>query len=64
MENLDHLFLSCDFFGKIWDDILHWLGFIMVQPPHVADHFYQFETLGGFSDSDRFVFNLIWLTSV
>jgi len=59
MEDINHLFLSCDYFGKIWDAILHWLGFIMVQTTQVANHFYQFETLGGFSKSVRIVFNLI-----
>jgi len=26
-----------------WDDILHWVGFIMVQPAQVADHFTKFK---------------------
>jgi len=59
MEDIDHLFLSCDYFGKTWNEIMHWLRIIMVQPAHVANHFYQFETLGGFSKSVRLVFNLI-----
>jgi len=47
---------------KNWNEILHWLRIIMVQPTHVADHFYQFETLGGFSKSVRLVFTLIWIS--
>jgi len=64
MEDLDHLFLSCDYFWKIWDDILHYLGFIMVQQTQVAHHFYQFGTLASFSKSVRLVFNLMSLLSV
>jgi len=36
----------------------------MVQSTQVVDHFYQFETLGGFSKSVHLVFNLIWLFCV
>jgi hypothetical protein len=27
MEDTKHLFLSCDFFGKLWYNIFNWLGF-------------------------------------
>jgi len=61
MEDIDHLFLSFNYFRKIWNDILHWLG-LMVQQAQVVDYFYRFETLDGFSKHVRLVFNLIWLS--
>lgn len=47
MEDIDHLFLSCDFFRHLWHDIANWLGFSTMPPEHVSDHFLQFENLGG-----------------
>ncbi|KEH43022.1 hypothetical protein MTR_1g080940 [Medicago truncatula] len=47
MEDIDHLFLSCDFFGHLWHDIANWLGFSTMPPEHESDHFLQFENLGG-----------------
>jgi len=49
MEDIDHFFISCEFFRKIWLGISHWLGFSTIRHAHVVDHFYQFEYLGGFS---------------
>jgi len=64
MEDINHLFLSCDFFGKIWIGISNWLGFTTVHPKHVADHFLQFENLGGFPKNIRITFQLIWLAFI
>jgi len=47
-EYIHHLFLSCDFFEKIWCGISNWLDFITVHPAHVSNHLLQFKTLGGF----------------
>jgi hypothetical protein len=47
-KDIDNLFLSCDFFKKIWYGISSWLGFIMVHLAHVLNHLLQFEILGGF----------------
>jgi len=48
LMDIDHLFLSCDFFGKIWYDISSWLGFTTIHPTRVSDHLLQFGTLGVF----------------
>jgi len=37
-EDIDHLFLSCDFYEQIWYDIYNWLGIVTVKPAHVKDH--------------------------
>jgi len=64
MEDAKHLFLSCDFFGKLWYGISHWLSYHIVFPEHVPDHLYQFGTLGGFSKNNCSAFHLIWLSCV
>jgi len=64
IEDIDHLFVSCDVFGKIWLGIYNWLGLTTVHPKHVADHLLQFEHLGGFSKYTRATFQLICLSSV
>lgn len=48
-EDIDHLFLFCGFFEKIWYDIFCWPCFTTVHHVRIADHLLQFENLGGFS---------------
>jgi len=57
-EDIDHLFLSCDFFRKIWYDIFIWFGFTMF-----ADHLFQFGNLGSFLKNYMHFssFNLIFM---
>jgi len=64
IEDAKHLFLSCDFFGKLWYGISQWLGYQLVFPDNVSDHLYQFSTFSGFSNSKRSALNLIWLSCV
>jgi len=59
LEDADHLFFSCDLFGKLWYGISHWLRFHTVFPEHVSDHLYQFGTLGEFFKTNHSTFNLI-----
>jgi len=35
MEDAKHLFFSCEFFGKLWYSISHWLSYHIVFPKHV-----------------------------
>jgi len=48
MEDIDDIFLNVIFFEIFWIGISNWLGFTTMHPKHVADHFLQFENLGGF----------------
>jgi len=64
MEDAKHLFLFCDFYGKLWYGISHWLSYHIVFFEHMPDHLYQSGTLGGFSKKHRSSFNLIWLSCV
>lgn len=63
-KNVDHLFLSCNSFGKIWFGIYNWLRRTTVHLENVADHLLQFEHLGGFSKNIRTTIQLIWFSSV
>ena len=64
IEDANHLFLSCDFFDKLWYGISHWLGYNIVFPENMSDHLYQFGTFSGFSNSKHSALNLIWLSCV
>jgi len=64
IEDVNHLFLSCDFFGKLWYGISHWLGYHLMFPKNVSDHLYQFDTFNDFSNSKRSALNLILLSYV
>jgi len=62
MEDVDHLLLSFDYFGKIWNGILQWLDFCAEQLKQAVNHLQQFESVGGFHKSIRLVFNIILLS--
>lgn len=61
-KDINHLFLSCDFFGKVWTGTYNWLCLTTVHPAQVSDHLLQFG--GGFSKSSCTVLRSIWLTCV
>jgi hypothetical protein len=63
-EDIDHLFLTCEFYGKIWYEIYNWLGLFSVKPAHIHNHIIQFPSLGGFSKHTCSTFYLIWLSTV
>jgi len=64
MKDVNHLFLFCDFFGKIWYSVTSWLGFVTGRPTHLSDHLLQFGTLGGFLKGICLALNVIWLSCV
>lgn len=39
-ESTTHLFLHCDTFGLLWQNILSWLVVEGVEPYDIIDHFY------------------------
>jgi len=47
LENVNHLFLHCSFFGAVWCHIMRWVGFSMVTPFAISDHCTQFSFVGG-----------------
>lgn len=64
MEDINHLFISCDLFEIFWHGISNWLRFLKVHLEHVEDHFLQFENLGRFPKNIHATFQLIWLSCV
>jgi len=41
-EDKDHLFVTCDFYGKILMVVSCWLGFSMAAQGNLSDHLIQF----------------------
>jgi len=65
METSPHLFLHCQFFGKIWHFIHLWLGVCSVIPNMPADYLNQFAFVGGFCSKRRLsIMQLIWYVTV
>jgi len=58
------LFLHSNLFGSVWNYILRWLGVSAVLPFDVADHFNQFNFLGGVAKSRRSISQVIWFATV
>jgi len=59
VDDMNHLFLSCDCFRKLWCGLYSWFGFTTVHPAQVEDHFLQFRSLGGYSKNIRLVLLLV-----
>ena len=47
LETSSHLLLHCRTFGEVWHFIHNWLGVCSVLPNAPADHFLQFNSIGG-----------------
>jgi len=41
-ETSQHLFISCGFYGSLWQAVRSWLGVSGPNPLSISDHFYQF----------------------
>jgi len=65
METSPHLFLHCQFFGKVWHFIHLWLGVCSVIPNMPADYLNQFAFVGGFCSKRQLsILQLIWYATV
>jgi len=64
VETSSHLFLHCNFFGSVWNQILRWLGVSSVMPCDVLTHFNQFSFFGGAAKSRRSILQIIWFATV
>jgi len=62
MEDMDHLFFKCDYYGRLWLSILDWLGITIVSQGDVISHSTHFGGLGGFSRNSRTMFTIIWIS--
>jgi len=59
-ESETHLFLSCHFFGQLWQLVRNWFGVYSADLSNIVDHFYQFATSSGYGKSRCSLMHLIW----
>lgn len=59
VEDLNHLFLSCQYFGALWPLVWAWLGVADAESQVISDHFLQFIHYVGVLTSRRSFFHLI-----
>jgi hypothetical protein len=64
LENAEHLFLGCDFFGRVWTQVLLWLGLSYAAPVRCRDHYLQFGHMAGLPHFSHSFIQLIWLACV
>jgi hypothetical protein len=64
VEDLNHLFLSCPYFGALWPLVRAWLSVSGVESQLISDHFLQFIQYPSVLKSRRSFFHLIWLLCV
>lgn len=63
-ENVHHLFLCCDFIGRIQFLVLQWSGIVLMNTLCLYDHLIQFSHLDHFSKHVPSPLHLIWLSHV
>jgi len=56
-------FLTCGFFGQIWQLVCNWLRVHSTDPSNIVDHFLQFGTSSGHAKSRCSFMFLIWFAS-
>jgi len=61
LETIEHLFISCDFYGSLWKEVRSWLGLSGPDPYNISDYFYQFTHTAGGLRARRFFLQLVWL---
>jgi hypothetical protein len=60
-ETCQHLFISCDFYGILWQKVRSWLGVSGPDSFTVSDHFFQFSHSAGGLRARRSFMHLVWL---
>jgi hypothetical protein len=64
VEDLDHLFFSCAFYGQPWLLISGWLGISTTLQGSLFENVRQFGGFGDFSNKSRLAFIIIWISSL
>jgi len=62
VEDRDHLFFQCNFYGPLWYLTSGWLDITFVSQGELQAHSIQFGGLGGFSKNFRTTFNIVWIS--
>ena len=60
VEDVNHLFLSCLYFGALWPLVRAWIGVVGVESQVISYHFLQFINYACGLKSQRSFFHLIW----
>jgi len=60
IESVQHLFISCDFFGTLWHHVRQWLGLSGVDHNDIGTHFAQFTNYLGGRRRCRSFLQLLW----
>jgi len=63
-ESASYLFLHCDIFGSLWQQVRSWIGVSGVEPHDICDHFVQFIHYTGSAKKRTSFLQLIWLLCV
>ena len=63
LEDIDHLLVSCVFYGNIWYLVYDWLGISSETSSNPLLHFHHFCALGGVSNQWSAVLKMIWLAT-
>ena len=63
-ENVNHLFLGCDYLGSIWHIVRLWLCVFSLNLLRLSDHLIQLDHLGGFPKPLRSSVLLFWLSCI
>jgi len=61
LETSQHLFLSCDFYDSLWQEVQSWLGVSGPDPHSISKHLYQFTHLAGGLRARRSFLQTVWL---
>jgi hypothetical protein len=63
LEEVQHLFMFCDFACRVWSEICKWLGFLYVMPPNL---FIFFDSFVGAAARKKAAagYSLIWHTTI
>lgn len=61
LQTSQHLFLSCGFYGSLWQAVWSWLGVSGPDSDSILDHFYQFNHSAGGLRARRSFLQLVWL---
>jgi len=64
LEDVNHLFILCNFFIQIWSGVFNWSGLFVIKLARVSDHLIQLVALGSFSNYIMSVMLLIFLSTV
>jgi len=64
VESAQHLFLSCNTYGSLWQLVRSWIGFSRADTQSIPDYLIQFIYSSGGLNAWRSFLQLVWLLCV